>query len=331
MHSFERTELAVFVESGGQFRFTISMRIQLTTIRIISLSYVSTVIEIRKFEGGFDRKLNSSQIRRYKDDWLSRVANKRELEHGPLELQPQLDLRQLLRIEKRVQFKESSDEHLYSIDAEYPLFASTASKHDKELNERISTFITNVVDDFRAAAIANADKKTKLQQEFPTMCWDSLFITSRVFLNSPDYLSIEFVFQTYGAGAAHPNSLTRTLTFGLKPFRGIELGDLFVPASDYLRILSDYCIEELHKMQPHRWNDPSERAERLKLRRDEWIMSGAGAQYDNFRPFLLANEGILVFFDAYKVGSYAEGRYEVFVPFHLLRPCLRKEILNALP
>ena len=34
--------------------------------------------------GGFDRKLNSAQIRRYRDDWLTRVANKRELEHGAL-------------------------------------------------------------------------------------------------------------------------------------------------------------------------------------------------------------------------------------------------------
>ena len=70
--------------------------------------------------------------------------------------------------------------------------------------------------------------------------------------------SIEFAFQTYGAGAAHANSATQTLNFKLRPFRELELRDLFNPAGNYLQALSEYCINELHILQPHRWYNPAE-------------------------------------------------------------------------
>jgi uncharacterized protein DUF3298 len=35
---------------------------------------------------------------------------------------------------------------------------------------------------------------------------------------------------------------------------------------------------------------------------------------NNFQHFLLAKGGLRIFFDEYSVGSYAEGRKEVFIP-----------------
>ena len=91
-------------------------------------------------------------------------------------------------------------------------------------------------------------------------------------------------------------------------------------------------MEELHKLQPHRWHDPMERAEQLRFRRDARIMSGAGMRYDNFKHFVLANEGIVIFLDAYKVGSYAEGALRGLCSFSLLASVFaRKNIERPSP
>jgi len=232
---------------------------------------------------------------------------------------------------KYIQVKENSEEHSYSIEAEYPQFSSNDPKSEEQLNNRIATFITTVIDDFRSAAIAHSPDKSRQKQELSPASWDSISVAHKISLLSPEYLSIEFVFQTYGAGAAHPNSVTRTLNFKLRPLREIELRDLFNPVSDYLQVLSEYCINELHTLQPHRWYNPVERAEELKARKDDWICQGAAPLEKNFERFVLVNEGITIFFDPYQVGSYAEGRYEVFVPFQNLKPFLSDQIERALP
>jgi hypothetical protein len=283
-----------------------------------------------QIRGGFDRKLDAAQIRRYLEDWLTRVANKREQEHGPLVLQAQSRMQEI-RAVKYVQIKESSEEHSYSIEAEYPQFSSNDPTSERKLNSRIATFITTAVDDFRNAAIVHTPEKVHLRQELSHASWDSLSVAHKVSLLSPDYLSIEFVFQTYGAGAAHPNSATRTLNFELRPFREIKLRNLFKPVSNYLHALSEYCVKELHTLQPHRWYSPVERVDELGVLRDNWICLGAAPVEENFEHFVLMNEGITVFFDPYKVGSYAEGRYDVFVPFQELRPFLSDELERALP
>ena len=87
----------------------------------------------------------------------------------------------------------------------------------------------------------------------------------------------------------------------------------------------------LHKSQPPRWYDPIERAAQLELHRDDWIMTGAAPVSKNLSKFVLVNEGIIVFFDPYQVGSYAEGRYEVFVPFEFLEAFLTDKFKKEPP
>jgi len=283
-----------------------------------------------QIRGGFDRKLDSAQIRRYRDDWIARVANKREKDHGPLILQ---FVPSALRIKnvKIIQIKESSDAHAYSIEAEYPQFTSDDKRSELELNSSVSSFVTKAVEDFRNSAIATSNEKLQMRQELHGLGWDSLSIVHRISLLTTDYLSIEFVFQTYGAGAAHSNATTSTLNFGFRPLRQIRLQDLFESSTNYLGTLSEYCVEQLHKLQPSHWSNPIERAEELKTTRDSWILSGAGPIVKNFEKFVFVNEGIKIFFDPYRVGSYAEGRYEVFVPFHVLDPFLSDRVKKALP
>jgi hypothetical protein len=53
----------------------------------------------------------------------------------------------------------------------------------------------------------------------------------------------------------------------------------------------------------------------------------AGPKAQNFEHLSFRKHGIVVHFDPYQVGSYAEGKYEVFIPAHKLESVLRKEIL----
>jgi len=141
-----------------------------------------------------------------------------------------------------------------------------------------------------------------------------------------DLLAIEFSVGSYYAGAAHPNTNTHTLNFELHPSALLALQDLFQPTSNYLTILSEYCVADLRKQQPSRWYGPRERAEELELRQDKWILSGAGPKSGNFERFVLLKGGMRVFFDPYQVGSYAEGKYDVFLPLHAVGHLLKEPI-----
>jgi hypothetical protein len=50
----------------------------------------------------------------------------------------------------------------------------------------------------------------------------------------------------------------------------------------------------------------------------------------NFANFLLRPDGVLFIFDAYQVGSYAEGRKEVLMPRDAIRDLLDPEIKGML-
>ena len=63
---------------------------------------------------------------------------------------------------------------------------------------------------------------------------------------------------------------------------------------------------------------------------DAWITTGAGPKHANFEKLLLIPHGLLIIFDAYQVGSYAEGRREVYIPATALSGILKPNLLSAL-
>src|SRR5205823_5548716 len=97
------------------------------------------------------------------------------------------------------------------------------------------------------------------------------------------------------AGAAHPNTETKTLNFRLSPSLQLELRDIFNESSNYLAVLSSYCRNDLHKQKAQRWNDiDREWAEQLKNQQDESILSGTDPEYRNFECFSLMKNGIVI-------------------------------------
>ncbi|MFH0821251.1 MAG: RsiV family protein [Pseudomonadota bacterium] len=124
-----------------------------------------------------------------------------------------------------------------------------------------------------------------------------------------DFISIQFRTTSHGYGAAHPVSGYFTVNYDLSIARMVDLADLFLPDSDYVKVISDYCVAELIA---------------LKRSDDEWVKKGAGPVEKNFRAWLVVPEGLRVLFSEYQVASYAAGTQDVVVPVsvfkHLLKP-----------
>ncbi len=123
-----------------------------------------------------------------------------------------------------------------------------------------------------------------------------------VALVTNDLISIGFG-AGWDTGGAHPNSDSFVLNFDLASGRELALSDLFKPNSNYLRVISNYCIGQLMKEGLDR----------------EWVDEGAGPNLKNYRSWLIKRNGILVSFDSYQVASYADGPKEVLVPYSVLK------------
>jgi hypothetical protein len=279
-----------------------------------------------QIRGGFDRKLDAPQIKKYKADWVKRVQSKRD-EQGAISRVPPGESGSL----RYLQIREKSEEHSYEFEADYPLIGTSDSPPESEINVCINALVTRLLQRFRAEAMSRTAMKTQIKKgDFPATGLDGLVMSHEVALFTRRALSIEFQLSSYFAGAAHPNTITKTQNFQLHPPLELELRDLFNESSKYLETLSRYCVTDLHKQKQVRWAGHDEMIEKLKNLQDEWIFSGAAPKYQNFTYFSLRNNGIVIHFDTYKVGSHAEGKYTVFIPEYELKLVIREEIAGML-
>jgi hypothetical protein len=92
----------------------------------------------------------------------------------------------------------------------------------------------------------------------------------------------------------------------------VSLADLFTPNSNYLKVISDYAIKELKKLDT---------VSAVEL--------GAGPKIDNYHSWNITPTGLKITFDPYQVGPYAAGAHEVVVPYSVLKPIIRQDGLLA--
>lgn len=270
--------------------------------------------------GGFDRKLNTLQVKLYKSDWLSRVEANRSAEQAPTQVRPS-PKGQILRYEQVI---ERSEEFSFDFEADYFFVGTSDPTADSETNACINVFVTRLLQRFRVESRSRKSTVDEIKRDMGSgIGTNSLVLSPSVSLFTPDVLSLEFDIAYYYAGAAHPNTSTKTLNFGLKPSFQMELYDMVQPYAAGLEVISNYCIRDLHKQQPQRWSDPIAREAELKGHFDDWILKGAGPRRENYERISIRKNGFVIHFDPYCVGSYAEGKYEVFVPAHELRYVLQ--------
>jgi len=228
-------------------------------------------------------------------------------------------------IKKEIQ--DENNESLYSFSADYPQMIPTKDIYIEGVNSRLTKFVSVTLKEFRAQATTK--DQIQYKREMHAKGWataiDSFSISSSVVHFDEELLSVRFQLASYGAGAAHPNHNTRTMTFDLKSGTELSLADFFKEESDYLNALSVLCRNDLQNQKKLRWGDNS-----YVPTQDPMLISGIEPIPRNFKAFLFVQGGLKIIFDPYQVGSYAEGEYEVFIPAQDMKDILTDEMLSKM-
>ena len=208
--------------------------------------------------------------------------------------------------------KEANKAKHYTMDAEYPQIEGD-SRFDN-FNREARNLITKDVVAFKTSETsAEADTGS----ETPAETMDStLDIGYEIRYATDDLISVEFTEGTYERGAAHGNSNTTVLNYDVKNGKKLALADLFTPKSNFLGVISAYCIKDLR-----------ERAKKDKdaMLDEEMMKSGAAPQADNYRAWAITRKGLWITFDPYAVAPYAAGPQHVLVPYSALKDIMKPD------
>ncbi len=189
---------------------------------------------------------------------------------------------------------ESGQPFGYTISLQKPVLVGSDDPRVRAFNAEMASIVDSAASTF----------KSDLANVLPTPVSASSTFDVRYELRSPlgPILSIQFEMEGYVTGAAHPFHTSRSVNFDLEAGRDLSLSELFLPGSDYLQAISQYCIQELQT----RNLDFSD------------FSSGAAPTPDNYRNWNITASGLLVTFDEYQVGPYAAGPQQITVPYSYL-------------
>jgi hypothetical protein len=208
--------------------------------------------------------------------------------------------------------KEANKAKHYTVDAEYPQIEGDA-RFDN-FNREVRSLITKDVAAFKTSETAD---ETNAGAETPAETGDStLDIRYEIRCATDDLISIEFTEGSYERGAAHGNSNTTAVNYDVKNGKKLALADLFTPKSNYLSVLSAYCMKDLR-----------DRAKRDKdtMLDEEMMKSGAAPRADNYQACAITKKGLWITFDPYQVAAYAAGPQHVLVPYSALKDILKPD------
>lgn len=126
---------------------------------------------------------------------------------------------------------------------------------------------------------------------------------------SPSLLSVIFGVYNEWPMAAHGQHYNFSFNYDLKNDREIKLGDLFNPRANYLSVVSELCAREIAK-------------QKKKNGIEDIYEDGVATAFEALKEdttFYPAEKGLVIIFDPYQVGSYAEGYYVVLIPYPALK------------
>lgn len=197
-----------------------------------------------------------------------------------------------------------------------PYFVEADDARTNSLNGAIRNAVeeiwTNSVNDWTSSVAYFLNEQPEGGFQLP----HSLDISpDRIYHYSPSLVSVALLVSTF-TGGAHGNSWTMTQNLRLDGGKATSLAlpALFREDSGYLKTISDYCVADLRKQEASS------------------VVEGAITEFDeeSLSSFALSRAGLTIFFAPYAVASYAEGPFEVIVPFDTISPLLRPDILESL-
>ena len=182
----------------------------------------------------------------------------------------------------------------YSITTITPFLTGNLDPRIIRFNDQMSTFVKNKVDGYRP--------KSLYQMATPDPYANYLDIKFTQISPPGNLLSLRFTLSSYCCNAPHPDTYYYTSTYDLEVGKFLSLRELFLPGSNYLYIISDYCLMS------------------IKTTGLVYIEEyGVKPTFDNYRNWNIAAEGILITFDRYQVSSYSAGPFFITVPYSELQ------------
>jgi hypothetical protein len=116
----------------------------------------------------------------------------------------------------------------------------------------------------------------------------------------------------YYPGGMHPNTFLRSVNYSVPEKKILALKDLFSPGTDYLNLISKYCISKLKK----------------KLAKDgvddfSSLEEAAAPDADNFDVFFILEEGLLIYFNPHIINMADEEPTAVLIPYSEMKGMMR--------
>src|SRR6266436_1244617 len=208
--------------------------------------------------------------------------------------------------------KEANKAKHYTVDAEYPQIEGD-TRFDN-FNREARSLITKDVAAFKTS---ETSEETVTGSETPAETMDStLDIGYEIRYATDDLISVEFTEGSYERGAAHGNSNTTVVNYDVKNGKKLALADLFNPKSNFLNVISDYCLKDLRERS---------KKDKDAMFDEEMMKSGASPRADNYRAWAITKKGLWITFDPYAVAPYAAGPQHVLVPYSALKVILKPD------
>ena len=184
---------------------------------------------------------------------------------------------------------------MYEVEAKYPVLSGTSAVvrlANESLKADAEKFVRQAVSDLNSEFLPKGSKRPPNPYGYS--------LGGEVKFASPNLISVVSLAYSY-TGGAHPNHYYVVSNFGLVNGKAkrLNIGDLFRPRHPFLNEITANVMPEL-------------------VRREAgWVDSGALTEIDYPRAniFSFDKKGITFYFEAYSVGSYAEGDYLVTVPY----------------
>ena len=190
--------------------------------------------------------------------------------------------------------EETNQTPPFTIKVQVPQLDGSDDPRLAAFNSQMNELIAKEVDTWR---------QSFLQNTAPIVTNGSfLEVTPTLISQVADLWSFKIDFHFYSDGAAHPGTYSITFNYDLAQGRKLELGELFLPNSNYLEVIANYCKAELSQ-QPF-FEGP--------------FAEGANPTPENYRNWNITADGLMITFNEYQVAPYAAGPQVVQVPIEQL-------------
>jgi peptidoglycan-N-acetylglucosamine deacetylase len=250
-------------------------------------------------------KSDTTGLARIEGKW-SRPDGSKETEFE-LTQQP-IEFTAAVRVTPKV-IRENNKEGKYTVNVEYPQIEGD-SRFDG-FNQQARSMVTRDVAAFKAGETESLEEGNDLPDETQTSTLD---IGYNIRFATDDLISVEFFESQYERGAAHGSSITVVLNYDVKNRTKLALADLFQPKSNFLNVISSYCVNDLKTQS--KTND---------MLMEDQIKEGAGPRADNYGAWTITRKGLWITFDAYQVAAYAAGPQHVLVPYSALKSIVKPD------